>query len=144
MKAIVLVGGFGTRLRPLTLSTPKQMLPVVNRPMIERVLAGLAVGGVTDAVLSLGYRPDAIVLPESALVYDAGGSFVWRVTADGTAARVPVEVGTRQAGQVEILAGIGAGDRIVAAGTNKVAPGRPVRGRETATAEAAPAPRAES
>lgn len=94
--------------------------------------------------LELGYRPDAIVLPESALVYDAGGSFVWRVTADGTAARVPVEVGTRQAGQVEILAGIGAGDRIVAAGTNKVAPGRPVQGRDTATAEVAPAPRAES
>jgi mannose-1-phosphate guanylyltransferase len=61
MKAIVLVGGFGTRLRPLTLSTPKQMLPVVNRPMIERVVEGLGAGGVTDAVLSLGYRPDAFI-----------------------------------------------------------------------------------
>ena len=61
MKAIVLVGGFGTRLRPLTLSTPKQMLPVVNRPMIERVVESLAAGGVTDAVLSLGYRPDAFI-----------------------------------------------------------------------------------
>jgi mannose-1-phosphate guanylyltransferase len=59
VQAIVLVGGFGTRLRPLTLSTPKQMLPVVNRPMIERVLAHLAEHGVEDAVLSLGYRPDA-------------------------------------------------------------------------------------
>lgn len=59
MRAIVLVGGFGTRLRPLTLSTPKQMLPVVDRPMIEWVLAGLARHGVDDAVLSLGYRPDA-------------------------------------------------------------------------------------
>ena len=55
----MLVGGFGTRLRPLTLSTPKQMLPVVDRPMIEWVLAGLARHGVDDAVLSLGYRPDA-------------------------------------------------------------------------------------
>ena len=55
----MLVGGFGTRLRPLTWSTPKQMLPVVDRPMIERVVASLARHGVTDAVLSLGYRPDA-------------------------------------------------------------------------------------
>ena len=55
----MLVGGFGTRLRPLTLATPKQMLPVVDRPMIEWVLAGLARHGVDEAVLSLGYRPDA-------------------------------------------------------------------------------------
>ena len=59
MRAVVLVGGFGTRLRPLTLHTPKQMLPVVNRPMIERVVEHLAEHGVTEAVLALGYRPDA-------------------------------------------------------------------------------------
>jgi len=55
----VLVGGFGTRLRPLTLSTPKQMLPVAGHPMIERVFAHLAMHGVDEAVLSLGYRADA-------------------------------------------------------------------------------------
>ncbi len=59
MRAVVLVGGFGTRLRPLTLTTPKQMLPVVDRPMIEHVLAHLRSHGVGDAVLSLGYRPEA-------------------------------------------------------------------------------------
>ena len=59
MKAVVLVGGFGTRLRPLTLTTPKQMLPVGGRPMIERVLGHLASHGIDEAVLSLGYRPDA-------------------------------------------------------------------------------------
>lgn len=58
MRAVVLAGGLGTRLRPLTLTTPKQMLPVVDRPMIEHVLAGLARGGVDGAVLSLGYRPE--------------------------------------------------------------------------------------
>jgi len=59
VRAVVLVGGFGTRLRPLTLTTPKQMLPVVHRPMIERVLTHLAAHGIDDAVLSMGYRPDA-------------------------------------------------------------------------------------
>ncbi len=61
MRAVILVGGFGTRLRPLTAHTPKQMLPVVDRPMIERVVTTLAGFGVTDAVLSLGYRPDAFL-----------------------------------------------------------------------------------
>ena len=55
----MLVGGFGTRLRPLTAETPKQMLPILHRPMIEHVLAHLAAHGVDDAVLSMGYRPDA-------------------------------------------------------------------------------------
>ena len=58
MRAVVLVGGFGTRLRPLTLTRPKQMLPVGNRPMIERVLGHLAGHGITSAVLALGYRAD--------------------------------------------------------------------------------------
>jgi mannose-1-phosphate guanylyltransferase len=61
VRAIILVGGFGTRLRPLTAHTPKQMLPIVDRPMIERVVSRLAEFGVTDAVLSLGYRPDAFL-----------------------------------------------------------------------------------
>src|ERR1700722_426913 len=61
MKAVVLVGGEGTRLRPLTLSTPKQMLPIVGVPMIERVLRHLASHGIDEAVLSLGYLPDAFM-----------------------------------------------------------------------------------
>jgi NDP-sugar pyrophosphorylase family protein len=56
---VVLVGGEGTRLRPLTNTIPKQLLPVVEQTMIERVLSHLAAHGVEEAVLSLGYRPDA-------------------------------------------------------------------------------------
>jgi mannose-1-phosphate guanylyltransferase len=59
MRAVVLVGGFGTRLRPLTLTTPKPLLPVAHRPILELVLHNLASGGVTQAVLSLGFKPDA-------------------------------------------------------------------------------------
>jgi len=58
LQSIILVGGKGTRLRPLTYETPKQMLPLVGVPMIECVLESLARHGVTDAVLSLGYLPD--------------------------------------------------------------------------------------
>ncbi len=61
MKSIILVGGEGTRLRPLTYSTPKQMLPLVGTPMIECVIEALARHGVTDAVLSLGYLPDHFI-----------------------------------------------------------------------------------
>ena len=61
MRAVVLVGGFGTRLRPLTTDVPKQMLPVVHVSMLERVIAGLARYGVDEAVLSLGFRPDAFI-----------------------------------------------------------------------------------
>lgn len=57
MHAVVLVGGFGTRLRPLTLATPKPLLPIANLPLLERLMASLARGGVTDAVLSLGFKP---------------------------------------------------------------------------------------
>ena len=61
MKAVVLAGGEGTRLRPLTFSTPKQMLPVAGRPVIERVVEKLGCHGVDEVVLSLGYRPDAFI-----------------------------------------------------------------------------------
>ncbi|HVF32915.1 MAG TPA: NDP-sugar synthase [Acidimicrobiales bacterium] len=61
MRAIVLVGGEGTRLRPLTFSIPKPMLPVAEVPMIERVVAHLADHGIDDVVLSMGYKPDAFL-----------------------------------------------------------------------------------
>lgn len=61
MRAIVLVGGFGTRLRPLTLDTPKQMLPIVDVTMFERVIARLGACGVDEAVVSLGFRPDRFI-----------------------------------------------------------------------------------
>lgn len=59
MKAVVLVGGEGTRLRPLTYSTPKPLLPIANQAFLERQLAWLAGHGVTEVILSLGYLPDA-------------------------------------------------------------------------------------
>ena len=61
MKSIILVGGMGTRLRPLTYEMPKQMLPLVGVPMIECVFEMLAKHDVTEVVLSLGYLPDHFI-----------------------------------------------------------------------------------
>jgi len=58
MHAVVLVGGFGTRLRPLTYSIPKPLLPVAHTSMLERLMNSLARGGVTHAVLALGFKPE--------------------------------------------------------------------------------------
>lgn len=58
MHAVVLVGGFGTRLRPLTFTTPKPLLPVANVPQLEHLIAHLGAAGVTDVVLALGFKPE--------------------------------------------------------------------------------------
>jgi mannose-1-phosphate guanylyltransferase len=60
MKAIILVGGEGTRLRPLTYSVVKPMVPVANRPFIEHVIRKLAMHGIDEIVLAMGYKPDSI------------------------------------------------------------------------------------
>jgi mannose-1-phosphate guanylyltransferase len=61
MRAVVLVGGFGTRLRPLTYSVPKPMLPVGHVPIIQRLIANLVRGGVDDVTLALGFKPEPFV-----------------------------------------------------------------------------------
>lgn len=60
MQAVVLVGGEGTRLRPLTLETPKPMIPVMNVPFLERTLRRLKEAGIDDVILPAGYLPEAI------------------------------------------------------------------------------------
>jgi len=61
MRAVVLVGGFGTRLRPLTSSIPKPMLPVGHVPIIERLVTNLGRSGVTEVTLALGFKPEPFV-----------------------------------------------------------------------------------
>ncbi len=60
MKAVVLVGGQGSRLRPVTFDIPKALVPLRNRPFMGYMLDFLRRGGLDGAVLSLGYLPDPI------------------------------------------------------------------------------------
>lgn len=61
MQAIVLVGGEGTRLRPLTYGTPKPMVPIMNMPFLARTMERLYTAGIRDVILPAGYMPQAIV-----------------------------------------------------------------------------------
>lgn len=61
MKALILVGGFGTRLRPLTLTLPKPLVEFGNRPMILHQIESLAAAGVKDIVLAVNYRPEVMI-----------------------------------------------------------------------------------
>jgi mannose-1-phosphate guanylyltransferase len=58
MKAVILVGGLGTRLRPLTCNTPKPMMPLVNQPFIEYMLERLRDNGIDEAILAVQYLAD--------------------------------------------------------------------------------------
>ncbi|NCO69487.1 MAG: NDP-sugar synthase, partial [Acidobacteria bacterium] len=60
MIPIVMAGGFGTRIRPLSANRPKPMLEVVNRPILERVLLHLTSHGLDEAVLLTYYDPEKI------------------------------------------------------------------------------------
>jgi mannose-1-phosphate guanylyltransferase len=60
MQALILAGGKGTRLRPLTVYTPKPVVPVVNRPFLLYQLDILRKADITDITLSLSYQPDKI------------------------------------------------------------------------------------
>jgi mannose-1-phosphate guanylyltransferase len=61
VQAIVLVGGEGTRLRPLTYGTPKPMVPIMNVPFLARTMERLYEAGIRNVVLPAGYMPQAIV-----------------------------------------------------------------------------------
>lgn len=60
MQALILAGGKGTRLRPLTVYTPKPIVPVMNRPFLLYQIDVLKKAGIEDITLSLSYQPDKI------------------------------------------------------------------------------------
>jgi len=60
MKAVVMAGGEGSRLRPLTIGRPKPMVPMVSKPVVAHILDLLKRNGITEVVLTLHFMPEAI------------------------------------------------------------------------------------
>jgi mannose-1-phosphate guanylyltransferase/phosphomannomutase len=61
VKGIIMAGGFGTRLRPLTNNLPKPMVPMANRPIMEHIVALLKAHSITDLTALLYFQPDTII-----------------------------------------------------------------------------------
>lgn len=60
MKCVLLAGGLGVRLRPLTYTIPKPLLPVGERPILEEIVIRLRAFGLRDLVIAVGYRAELI------------------------------------------------------------------------------------
>ncbi len=60
MKAVIMAGGFGTRIQPLTNSRPKPMLPIINRPMMEHTMMTLKDLGIKEFIILLYFKPEII------------------------------------------------------------------------------------
>ena len=61
MKALILVGGFGTRLRPLTFTCPKPCVEFANKPIVCHQIEALAKAGVTEVILAINYKPEMML-----------------------------------------------------------------------------------
>ncbi|UCC93093.1 MAG: NDP-sugar synthase [Thermoplasmata archaeon] len=89
VKAVIMAGGEGTRLRPLTRSTPKPLVPVVRRRCIDYSLQSLARAGVTEVIITTSYKADMIVdALEATDVAGLSMLFSFERTAMGTAGGV--------------------------------------------------------
>lgn len=60
LTAVIMAGGLGTRLRPLTYDVPKPMLPLAGRPMLEWIIEGLSNSGIEDFVITTSYKAEVI------------------------------------------------------------------------------------
>lgn len=61
MKGLILVGGFGTRLRPLTFTTPKPLVEFCNKPIIAYQIEAMASVGVKEIILAINDQPMPII-----------------------------------------------------------------------------------
>lgn len=99
---------------------------ITAKAWIDNADRRLRPGLFAEIDMQVAERSDAILVPESAVVFDRRGTYVWRLDEQRVATKVPVETGLRRDGRVEITLGLQPGERIVSAGTHKVIEGMEV------------------
>ena len=108
---------------------PRVRLPgrtIMVKAVVENADRSLKPGMFIEVRLATDIRPEAVVIPEEAVLPLRGSTFVWTITPENTASRVEVELGVRRPGEVEILSGISAGQRIVIGGQGMLFPDAPL------------------
>ena len=104
--------------------------PVARRLVLKAWISNsdhrLKPGMFANVEVEIAKREGALLVPESSVVYDRNGTYVWRITAEGVAEKMPIKIGLRRSGTVEVVSGIEGGERIVSAGTHKVMAGERV------------------
>lgn len=89
MKAVIMAGGFGTRLRPLTMTIPKPMVPILNTPMMEHIINLLKKHQISDIISVLYFHPDVITnYFENGEKFGINMNYVTAVADYGTAGAV--------------------------------------------------------
>ena len=92
LQAVILAGGLGTRLRPLTLDRPKPVVPLLNVPFLCYQLGLLGAHGVRDVILSVSHRPEVIratMARENLGMSGCGRSWRWSPSAPRAACGTP-------------------------------------------------------
>jgi len=91
MKGVILSGGLGTRLRPLTHTGAKQLIPIANKPVLEYCIEDLKETGITEIAIIVGYTPERVQSVKDTIGDGSGGMFV-SLTLNRT---LPVELPMR-------------------------------------------------
>ena len=88
-QAVILAGGKGTRLKPLTNTRPKPLLPVLGRPCVEYMIRSLASAGIEEIFLTCGYRSeDMVKVLKDGKQFDVDLKYNFEETPAGTAGAV--------------------------------------------------------
>lgn len=108
---------------------PRVRLPgrtITVKAIVQNPERALKPGMFIEARLATQVRPDAVIVPEEAILPLGGQNFVWAITPENTANRVEVQLGVRRPGTVEVRSGLSAGDRVVTGGQALLYPQAPL------------------